>query len=552
MRHPVLEVADLGVSYRSTRGTVDAVGTISFQIARGEALGIIGESGSGKSSVAYSIVGWTPQGSVLGKINLCGDQIVGADEPKLRSLRGKVVSLVPQDPKKSLNPSMRIGQQVVEQLLAHNPGLSRQAARTKVVDLFHRVNLPQPEQIFHRFPHEVSGGQQQRVLIASAVSCEPQLIIMDEPTTGLDVTTSVKILELIRELRDKTGCALLFISHDLSVVARVADRVLVMRQGAVLEEGSVRQVFSAPRNDYTRELVQAVPKAVNVTVAENTSQQPPLLAANSLSKRYGATRFSPTAGVTAVDDVSFSLPRGETLSIVGESGSGKTTLARIVSGLIRADAGGIRLDDAALPIAPSKRLISQRQAVQLIFQNPDASLNPRHTVGEILRRPMVLYRSCPAAKINERVAELLQSVQLPDDYANRLPAQLSGGEKQRVAIARAFAAKPRIIVCDEPTSALDLSVQATVLELLLKLQQEEQVSYLFITHDLNVVRALGGRLIVMKDGRCVEAGAVEDVFSAPSHTYTRELLNAAPTLEYIVSRLAARQPDPVDRIGTPV
>jgi ATPase components of various ABC-type transport systems, contain duplicated ATPase len=535
----ILDVEGLSVTYRSSRGTVQAVGCVSFQIRPGESVGIIGESGSGKSSVAYSVVGWTPQAQVTGRIKLDGFEIVGAREPDLRSLRGSVVSLVPQDPKKSLNPSMRVGPQVVEQLLAHDRSLSMREAKERVLVLFEQVNLPRPASLFNCYPHEISGGQQQRVLIAAAVSCEPKLIIMDEPTTGLDVTTSVLILELIEDLRQRSGCALLFISHDLSVVARVAERVLVMRNGTIVESGPTVQVFSQPSHDYTRHLISAVPKSVDDRETTTTSGTP-TLSVSGVVKRFGGSFLRRDKRFTAVDQIDFSLSRGETLSVVGESGSGKTTLARIVAGLISSDEGSITLGAAPLATVPARRSRAQRQAVQLIFQNPDASLNPRHTIGDILKRPMHLYGICPREAMDARVAELLRGVQLPADYASRLPSQLSGGEKQRVAIARAFAARPQVVVCDEPTSALDLSVQAAVLELLLRLQREENVSYLFITHDLNVVRALGGRLIVMKNGRCLEAGPVAEIFARPRHDYTRELLSAAPALDEIVALLKTR------------
>lgn len=533
----VLDVENLGITYRSSRGTVQAVGSVSFQVRPGEAVGIIGESGSGKSSVAYSVVGWTPQAHVSGRIDVAGRNVVGAREADMRALRGRVVSLVPQDPKKSLNPSMRVGAQVLEQILRHNPALPPKEARERVLSLFERVNLPHPDRLYERYPHEISGGQQQRVLIAAAVSCEPQLIIMDEPTTGLDVTTSARILDLIQDLRDRSGCALLFISHDLSVVARVSDRILVMRQGAVVESGPTLDIFALPTHDYTRRLIAAVPKSVDIPRPSDSDATPPVLTADGILKRFGGKLFRRHQGLTAVDHVGFALGRGQTLSVVGESGSGKTTLARIVTGLMRADAGAITLGSASLSMTPSRRTRAQRQAVQLIFQNPDASLNPRHSIDDILKRPMRLYGSCPPADMDARVAELLQAVQLPAGYARRLPSQLSGGEKQRVAIARAFAAKPRLVVCDEPTSALDLSVQAAVLDLLLRLQREENVSYLFITHDLNVVRALGGRIMVMRNGVCLEAGAVAEIFDNPRHDYTRELLSAAPALNDVVSQL---------------
>lgn len=536
MTDPILDIVDVGITYRSARGTVDAVRSATLQVAPGEAVGIIGESGSGKSTLAYSVTGWTPQAEVRGRIRLAGCDIVNASEPDLRRLRGGTVSLVPQDPKKALNPSMRIGPQVVEQLRAHDQKLSAAEARKRVIDLFEQVNLPRPAELFDRYTHEISGGQQQRVLIAAAISCKPKLIIMDEPTTGLDVTTSVQIIKLVRELRQSYGCALLFISHDLSVVARVSDRVVVMRHGEIVETGTTAEVFSRPNHEYTRQLIASIP----TEVAESGPRcgAPVVLAAEDILKQYGGGILGKKRILTAVDRVGFRLAQGETLSVVGESGSGKTTLARIVTGLINANDGKISLGDSSLPMDPRRRSRAARQTVQLIFQNPDASLNPRQTIAQILKRPMQLYGSCPSHGMDARVAELLEAVQLPADYARRFPSQLSGGEKQRIAIARAFAAKPRVIVCDEPTSALDLSVQRAVLDLLLRLQREEKVSYLFITHDLNVVRTLGGRLMVMKNGSCLEAGPVTDVFRAPQHDYTRQLLSAAPVLGEIIEQIA--------------
>lgn len=537
---PLLAVRDLDITYRSARGTVRAVSQIGFEIAPGEAVGIIGESGSGKSSVAYSIVGWTPDANVTGHISLDGFDVVNARARQLQQIRGGGVSLVPQDPKKSLNPSMRVGPQVVEQLIAHNPSMTKQAARQRVLELFERVNLSTPDRIFQRFPHEISGGQQQRILIAAAISCEPKLIIMDEPTTGLDVTTSAQIIDLIGELRARSGCALLFISHDLSVVARVSDRVLVMRHGKVIESGPTLQIFDKPKDDYTRLLIQSVPDATTSKPAAPEQTLPPVLRADAVVKRYGEGLFSGKHGIVAVDKIGFTLGEGQTLSVVGESGSGKTTLARMIAGLSQASEGSIYLYEKLLSNLPRKRSRENRQAIQLIFQNPDASLNPRHTIAQILKRPMTLYRSCPADAMDARVAELLTAVQLPADYAGRYSGQLSGGEKQRVAIARAFAAKPRVIVCDEPTSALDLSVQAAVLQLLLRLQREENVSYLFITHDLNVVRALGGSVVVMRNGICVESGRVSEIFDNPHEDYTRQLLSAAPALSDVIRDIAAK------------
>lgn len=540
MADAVLDIRELGITYQSERGTVEAVCDVSFGIAPGEAVGIIGESGSGKSSVAYSIVGWTPEATLRGQISLDGHDIVAASEKELRKYRGSIVSLVPQDPKKSLNPSMKVGPQVVEQLLAHNRSLSEKDARERVLKLFKRVNLPQPTKLFERYPHEISGGQQQRVLIAAAVSCEPKLIIMDEPTTGLDVTTSNQIIHLVRELCRKSGCALLFISHDLSVVARVADKVMVMRHGRIIEEGTTARIFSSPTDAYTRQLINSVPKGVS-ELAKPTHEtvDATVLTVSNIIKRYGSGLLS-GKGFLALNKVGFSLFKGRTLSIVGESGSGKTTLARIVAGLVNPNEGTISLNSIALPIDARKRTRENRQKVQLIFQNPDASLNPRHTIDQIIKRPMRLYNAYPVQERDARVAELLAAVQLPEEYARRLPTELSGGEKQRVAIARAFAAKPRVIVCDEPTSALDLSVQASVLKLLLDLQHKQEVSYLFITHDLNVVRALGGDVIVMKDGTCVEAGPVSEIFANPRHEYTKNLLSAVPSLSDIVKELTVQ------------
>jgi peptide/nickel transport system ATP-binding protein len=602
---PVLAVRDLSISY----GPLQAVRGVSFSIAPGEAMGLIGESGSGKSSVAYAVMRYI-KGQASGAVHVAGQDIMALSEQALGKLRGRTAAMVYQDPMSALNPAIKVGEQIAEAVRLHG-GAGKAQAWQRSVALLARVHLPRPAEMAHRYPHQLSGGQQQRVVIAMALACDPQLLIMDEPTTGLDVTTEAVILDLVNELRRDTGVAVLFISHNMGVVAQVCDRVGVLYAGQLIEEGSTQQVLRQPRHPYTVALMRAMPAIDGprrrlaaipgrlpdlrappagciftprcaMATAECESRMPelesshgshrsrchyrdevaarlppePLVAEAQLaemarerprlqivgvSKMFRARPVLPflrgPAPVHAVDDVTLDIPPGRTLAVVGESGSGKSTLARCVAGLIVPEQGAIRLENDVLSPLVQRRGRAAQQAVQFVFQNPDAALNPHWTVAEIVGRPMRLYGAAVESRaLRHRIIEQLEAVKLGERYLDLYPREMSGGEKQRVSIARAFAGRPRLVICDEPTSALDISVQAAILNELLALQRENGTSYLFISHDLGVVRHVAHEVAIMRHGRIVESGSPSAVFGHPREEYTRNLIAAIPTLE---RRLAA-------------
>jgi len=534
---PLLQVDSLHITYGSGRRTMEAVKGVSFEIARGEAYGLIGESGSGKTSVAFSILKYIRGGRISGgRILFDGRDMAGIEGQDLAAIRGKAISIVYQDPMSALNPLLKVGEQVAESIRRHS-GADREAARKRTLALFQEVNLPSPEEALTRYPHQLSGGQQQRVVIAMALACNPELLIMDEPTTGLDVTTEAVILELIAELRRRHKLSILFISHNLAVVAKVCDRVGVLYQGNMVEEGPIDSVMVRPKADYTRTLISAAPR---IARPGERSSRPPLgdtvLRVEGLNKTYHGRKglFSRHSihQVRALDNVSFSLRGGETLAVVGESGSGKSTLARVISGITSLDSGKLVFEDSAMAIAVEQRERRQKREVQIIFQNPDSSLNPLQTIAQIIARPLQLYGLCHGSRaIRARVRELMESVKLEARMEDLYPWQLSGGQKQRVSVARAFAAEPKLIICDEPTSALDISVQARLLEQLRILQEQSGTSYLFISHDLGTVNSIAHRVMVMQHGRVVETGDVDSIFTSPREAYTRTLMDAMPVLQ---------------------
>ncbi|HEY6433364.1 MAG TPA: ABC transporter ATP-binding protein [Acetobacteraceae bacterium] len=604
METPVLDISGLSVTYNADSASpLHAVRDLSFRIAPGEAYGLIGESGSGKSTVAYAIMRHLPAARATARhVALCGRDVLGLPMAELAQLRGRQVAMVYQDPMSALNPVLRVGEQVAEVLRRHR-GMTYAAARQRTLALFAQVHLPDPATLVRRYPHQLSGGQQQRVVIAMAIACQPELLIMDEPTTGLDVTTEAVILELIRELRRSIGAAVLFISHNLAVVANVCDQVGVLYAGQLVEQGPARDVLLAPRHPYTSGLLAATPQAdarqhvlraipgglpdlrevpsdcifrprcgwasavcatapalrhigsgrVIACYLPSLPRQPSIVASRARPDMQHAANAAPRlaiAGLTrwfrsgglmgmlsgsppvrAVDGVTLTVAAGGTLAIVGESGSGKSTLARCVAGLLAPGKGQIRLDGQQLAAAVERRSRAEQQAIQYIFQNPDSSLNPHHTAAEIVGRPLQLYARLRGVALQRRVAELLDAVKLSARHAGRFPRELSGGEKQRVCIARAFAAAPRLVICDEPTSALDISVQAAILNELAELQARFGTSYLFISHDLAVVRHIADVVAVMHRGEVVEQGPPDQVFTAPVHPYTQRLLQAIPRLE---------------------
>jgi peptide/nickel transport system ATP-binding protein len=518
----LLEVSDLSVSF----GDSEAVRGASLAVAQGERIAVVGQSGSGKSTTAHAIIGLLPgTGRVTaGAIRWRGEDITNAGERRLRRLRGKEIGLVPQDPMSNLNPVSRVGRQVAETLMAHDMCTRRQAWR-EAVDLLGQAGIPEPSRRAKQYPHEFSGGMRQRVLIAIALACRPDLLIADEPTSALDVTVQRQILDHLEKLTEDLGTALLLVTHDLGLAVDRTSRVVVMSEGEVVETGPVRQVLTEPKEDYTRRLVAAVPSLSAPKRAVSPEAEPVLEVVN-VSKEY---RIRGRGGVLrAVDDVSFTVGRGRTTAIVGESGSGKTTTAHMVLGLVPATSGTIRLAGEEIVGLRGARLRAARMTMQPVFQDPYASLNPMWTVERIIAEPLRTFGVGDRAQRRTRVAELLNQVALPAALTHRYPNELSGGQRQRVAIARALAPGSQLVVCDEPVSALDVLVQDQILDLLSTLQAELGLSYLFISHDLAVVRTLAHDVLVMRDGRVVEHGPVERVLSAPTDPYTRQLLDAVP------------------------
>jgi peptide/nickel transport system ATP-binding protein len=492
---------------------------------------VVGESGSGKSVMAKSILGLLPAPHVRvtdGAIHFEGRDLLRASEDELRAVRGGRISMIFQEPMVALNPLMKVGQQIDEIFQVHT-GLGTQARRERVVEVFADVHLPEPARIVGSYPHELSGGQRQRVMIAMALSLEPALIIADEPTTALDVTTQAQILTLMKELQAKHGTAVLFITHDFGVVAEIADRVVVMRHGKVVETGDTQEVLRSPREAYTKALVAAVP-SLHPRHVDRAERPVPVLEIRGLEKTYGSRAgFLGGRGreVRAVAGVSLEVPRGHALALVGESGSGKSTLARCVVGLETPDAGEILLDGENIAGLARKQLKAYRHLVQMVFQDPFASLNPRHRVGDIIALGPVL-RGTSRAEALDRARELLEMVGLSRDAVERYPHEFSGGQRQRIGIARALAVEPRLILADEPVSALDVSVQKQVLDLLDDLRRRLHLSMLFITHDLRVAAHVCEDVVVMRHGQIVERGSTAEIFANPRHEYTRQLLDSVP------------------------
>lgn len=504
-----------GLTVRFTGHDEPAVDGVDLTVAAGECVALVGESGSGKSVTARTLLGLAgPNTHVTAdRLTIEGRDALAFTEAQWREIRGARIGLVSQDALSSLDPLRRVRAEVAEPLVVHQQGQTAAARSQRVLDLLTQAGVDDPEARAQQYPHELSGGLRQRALIASALAAGPRLLIADEPTTALDVVVQERILELLGQYRDR-GWGVLLISHDLAVVARLADRVLVMRDGRVVETGPAERVLGSPEHPYTRQLVAAIPKGTPRPAAAPAA---PVLTATGLAKTYRGGRM-------ALQDVSFALGEGEALGVVGESGSGKSTLARVALGLLTPDAGEVLLDGHAWSAEPERRRRARRREIQFVQQDPAAAFDPRWTVGKIVGEAVGGKRSARRS----RVGELLDQVGLPPEFAARRPHQLSGGQRQRVAIARALATSPRILVCDEPVSALDVSVQAQVLDLLARLRAETGVALLFITHDLAVVAEVCERVMIMKAGRVVEAGPTAAVFADPVHSYTRELLDAIP------------------------
>lgn len=579
MNHPLLQVNNLSVSFRTDAGTVQAVRDISFSMNKGEVLGIVGESGSGKSVTALSIMRLLDRAGQIdqGAIQYYGRTVDGVDllqlpEAQMRNHRGNAIGMVFQEPMSSLNPVFPCGEQVAEAILEHKK-VSRRAAKEEVLELFRQVQLPTPERIYRAFPHQLSGGQKQRVMIAMALSCQPGLLIADEPTTALDVTVQKAILELLKDIKETTNASILFITHDLGVIAEIADRVMVMYQGEIVETGRVEDIFSRPKHPYTKSLLACRPplshrlrrlpvvndfmtlneqgeiverdkSVVNMLSRVHIPQttidkrlrdlqvQSPIMEVSHLSTWFPTkTNFwgQTTRYIKAVDDVSFRVYPGETLGLVGESGSGKTTLGRSILKLAPVRSGKVTYKGQSLLDLDEQEMPQLRREMQIIFQDPYASLNPRMTIGNAIMEPMRvhgLYNSDRQRR--ERVLHLLDTVNLEPLFFNRYPHEFSGGQRQRVAIARALALNPKFIICDESVSALDVSVQAQVLNLLMELRETYKFTYIFISHDLSVVKFMSDRMIVMNEGKIVESGPSEDIYHHPKSTYTQQLIEAIP------------------------
>ena len=517
----VLDIAGYTLDYRTGGGAVRVLNNISLRIAPGEVLGLVGESGSGKTSCAWAIMRALPVNAVEtgGAIALAGQDLRTLDAQAIRTVRGKRIGMVFQDPSTALNPTLTIGRHVTETLILHRgmqPGEARDAAEAALA----RVGLSDPAGMLRRYPHQMSGGEKQRVMIAIAFAAQPELIIFDEPTSALDVITGARILDLFAELRAETQVAALYISHDLALVARVADRVAVLDRGRIVEQAPGRRIFAHPTADYTKRLVAAVPRP-NQPLPHGVPSDTAVLDVADISVTYGRASLFRRAPKPSVAAVSFTVQGGEILGLVGESGSGKSTVARAIAGLVPF-AGRLRHDGKSIA-GPRDMGAAYRRAVQIVFQHPDASLNPRHRVAALLARPLRLYGGSDAD-----IPRLLDQVRLPATYADRYPHQLSGGEKQRVAIARAFAARPALVICDEITAPLDVSVQASVVDLLLELHRDLGTAYVFITHDLNLVRQIAHRVAVMQHGRLVDINSVDAIAAGAGAAYTRALIAASP------------------------
>jgi len=546
MTDNLLTVTGLAVDYTSRTGTTHAVRGVDFAVPRGAIVAIVGESGSGKSTISQSLVRSLADGGtiVAGSIEFDGRDLVRLPERALRDIRGAEIGFVPQDPSNSLNPLLRVGEQIAETLRLHKK-LSRADAAAEAVRILDEVGIPDAAARAGQYPHELSGGMKQRVLIGIAWACTPKLVIADEPTSALDVTVQRHVLDRLELLAREHGTSVLLVTHDLAVAADRADQIIVMQRGLVVETGTAAEVLGSPKHEYTRELVAAAPglsserlAARAVAVASDTltlgfvprdaAVAPNILEVEHLTKTFVLKSGGVATSFTAADDVSFEIPRGSTFSIVGESGSGKTTTARMVARITTADSGSIRFDGDDITTRSGDALRQLRRRIQVVYQNPFGSLDPTMSVTRIVTEPLRAFRVGTRTQRTETARALLDAVRLDPDLAERRPTQLSGGQRQRVAIARALALGPELLVLDEPVSALDVSVQEQILQLLVDLQAEFGLSYLFISHDLGVIRQVSDHIAVMRLGRMIEQGPARIVMGSPTEPYTRELLDAIP------------------------
>ncbi len=542
---PVLTVSDLSIGYVTDRGETNrVVRDVSIELIPGQILGLVGESGSGKSTLAIAASGYRTRGIRIlnGQSVLETTDLLKLRRERLQSVWGKKISFVPQNSGTALNPAITVGRQMTQPLRRHTK-LSAKGAYDRVVELLQLVGIPNPEQAWRRYPHQYSGGQQQRIALALAVSCRPKVLILDEPTSSLDVITQRHVNKLICDFVSKYDIAGLYISHDLSVISKVAYRVGVMRNGRIVESGMVRELFDQPNHEYTRELLAAVPTIPQRATKAHLKRGKSTLRAScsainketdarerdNLLDICNASILYKGAEKAAVQDVSFQVRPGEIVGIVGESGSGKSSLLRAIAGLHDLHTGELRYKGEAIPSSISKRDRAVKRGIQLAFQNPDAVLNPRHTVFEILQRPIRLHRNdVPKAQEVEVILQLLRSIQLPESMLKRFPPQLSGGQRQRVALARAFATQPELLLCDEVTSALDVTVQARIVQLIKNLSEQFSSAVIFVSHDIGLVSQIASRIVVMQFGEVTEIGFAEDILYAPQHPYTTSLIDAVP------------------------
>lgn len=527
---PLLSVRNLSIEFPTSAGILRAVDDVTWSVSAGETLAILGESGSGKSvsaSAVMDLVDVPPARITGGEILFKGQDLLKQPRHARKALNGKAISMIFQDPLAALNPVYPVGWQIAETLRVH--GVDRYTAQRRAVELLARVRIDEPERRVKDYPHQFSGGQRQRIMIASAIALQPDLLIADEPTSALDVTVQAQVLDLLKSIQSENGMGMIMITHDLSVVERVADKVVVMQAGRVVEEGRTADVLIRPQHPYTRQLLDAVPGSHGFSAPPPPRESTALLEVGHVSRVYGAASKEPgRQPVKAVDDVSFTMRAGETLGIVGESGSGKSTLVRMLLGLDRPTSGTIRFDGKDMLTMSRSETFTVRRRMQFVFQDPTASLNPRMTIQRIVSEPWAIHKGVlPRDRWRSRVAELLEQVGLRRDHADRYPHEFSGGQRQRVAIARSLALNPEVIVCDEAVSALDVSIQAQVIALLKDLRANLGLSYVFVAHDLGLIRDFATHVLVMYKGQVVEQGRVEAIYDTPQHDYTRSLLAAS-------------------------
>jgi peptide/nickel transport system ATP-binding protein len=566
---PLLQIKDFSVDFITDSGTTSAVKNISFEISRGETIAIVGESGSGKTVTSLSILQLLPSPPAKyksGQILFSDDgkeviDILKIDQKGLQKIRGNQISMIFQEPMTSLNPVKTCGKQVIEAIRVHE-NISEKEAEQKTIELFEKVKLPDPKAIVNRFPHEISGGQKQRVMIAMAISCNPSLLIADEPTTALDVTVQKTILQLIKELQVEKNMSVIYITHDLGLVSEIADKVIVMYKGNIVESGPIKEIFLRPQNSYTKALLACRPDASSkgkrlpvisdflkdagddftvhsserISLPVKNFSDKTILKVENLKVHFPVKKnfFGKILKVfKAVDGVSFTVEKGETIGLVGESGCGKTTLGRTIIRLIQPTSGAIYFNGKNIGIIPEANFRKMRKDIQIIFQDPYGSLNPRLTIGEAINEPMKIHGILPNQKQRkEKIIDLLEKVDLKPDYFNRYPHEFSGGQRQRICIARALGLNPDFIICDESVSALDVSVQAQVLNLLNDLKEELGFSCIFISHDLGVVHYISNRILVMNKGKIEESGPADEIYFNPKKEYTQKLISAIPKLQF--------------------